>query len=475
MNSAVEAELAELGIEGYLSQHQHKSMLRFLTCGSVDDGKSTLIGRLLHDTQQIYEDQLAAVHNDSQRVGTTGEKPDLALLVDGLQAEREQGITIDVAYRYFSTQKRKFIIADTPGHEQYTRNMATGASTCDLAVILIDARKGVLDQTRRHSFISNLLGLKHFVVAVNKMDLVEYSQDRFEEIRDEYLEFAENLEGETNIQLLPVSALEGANVAAASKELAWFEGPSLLEVLENVDIDQKRSAGEFRFPVQYVNRPNLDFRGFAGTIASGSVKVGDEIKALPSGKTSKVARIVTFDGDLESAQAGLAVTLTLEDEIDISRGDLIVLENAEVASTNHILADVVWMTEQALQPGREYDIKIAGKKTVGQVTAVRHQYDINNLATHEASELPLNGIGLCEWSLNETVALDKYRDSADTGGFIVIDRLTNVTVGAGLIRERLDSVEQKVGDFSAFEIEFNALVRKHFPHWDAKDISQLLK
>ena len=475
MNSAVEAELAELGIEGYLSQHQHKSMLRFLTCGSVDDGKSTLIGRLLHDTQQIYEDQLAAVHNDSQRVGTTGEKPDLALLVDGLQAEREQGITIDVAYRYFSTQKRKFIIADTPGHEQYTRNMATGASTCDLAVILIDARKGVLDQTRRHSFISNLLGLKHFVVAVNKMDLVEYSQDRFEEIRDEYLEFAENLEGETNIQILPVSALEGANVAAASKELAWFEGPSLLEVLENVDIDQKRSAGEFRFPVQYVNRPNLDFRGFAGTIASGSVKVGDEIKALPSGKTSKVARIVTFDGDLESAQAGLAVTLTLEDEIDISRGDLIVLENAEVASTNHILADVVWMTEQALQPGREYDIKIAGKKTVGQVTTVRHQYDINNLATHEASELPLNGIGLCEWSLNETVALDKYRDSADTGGFIVIDRLTNVTVGAGLIRERLDSVEQKVGDFSAFEIEFNALVRKHFPHWDAKDISQLLK
>ena len=475
MNSAVEAELAELGIEGYLSQHQHKSMLRFLTCGSVDDGKSTLIGRLLHDTQQIYEDQLAAVHNDSQRVGTTGEKPDLALLVDGLQAEREQGITIDVAYRYFSTQKRKFIIADTPGHEQYTRNMATGASTCDLAVILIDARKGVLDQTRRHSFISNLLGLKHFVVAVNKMDLVEYSQDRFEEIRDEYLEFAENLEGETNIQILPVSALEGANVAAASKELAWFEGPSLLEVLENVDIDQKRSAGEFRFPVQYVNRPNLDFRGFAGTIASGSVKVGDEIKALPSGKTSKVARIVTFDGDLESAQAGLAVTLTLEDEIDISRGDLIVLKNAEVASTNHILADVVWMTEQALQPGREYDIKIAGKKTVGQVTAVRHQYDINNLATHEASELPLNGIGLCEWSLNETVALDKYRDSADNGGFIVIDRLTNVTVGAGLIRERLDSVEQKVGDFSAFEIEFNALVRKHFPHWDAKDISQLLK
>lgn len=475
MNSAVEAELAELGIEGYLNQHQYKSMLRFLTCGSVDDGKSTLIGRLLHDTQQIYEDQLAAVHSDSQRVGTTGEKPDLALLVDGLQAEREQGITIDVAYRYFSTEKRKFIIADTPGHEQYTRNMATGASTCDLAVILIDARKGVLDQTRRHSFIANLLGLKHFVVAVNKMDLVDYSQQRFEEIRDQYLSFAENLQGDTNIQILPLSALEGENVASASQEMSWFEGPTLLEVLETVDIDQSRSGGDFRFPVQYVNRPNLDFRGFSGTIASGQIAVGDTIKALPSGKFSKVASIVTFDGELQSAQAGLAVTLTLEDEIDISRGDLIVLENAEIETTNHLLADVVWMTEQPLKPSREYDIKVAGKKTLGQVSSIRHQYDINNLSTHTASELPLNGIGLCEWSLTESVALDKYRECADTGGFIIIDRLTNVTVGAGLIREGLDSVAKVQGDFSAFEIEFNALVRKHFPHWDAKDLSQLLR
>lgn len=475
MNSAVEAELAELGIEGYLNQHQYKSMLRFLTCGSVDDGKSTLIGRLLHDTQQIYEDQLAAVHSDSQRVGTTGEKPDLALLVDGLQAEREQGITIDVAYRYFSTEKRKFIIADTPGHEQYTRNMATGASTCDLAVILIDARKGVLDQTRRHSFIANLLGLKHFVVAVNKMDLVDYSQQRFEEIRDQYLSFAENLQGDTNIQILPLSALEGENVASASQEMSWFEGPTLLEVLETVDIDQSRSGGDFRFPVQYVNRPNLDFRGFSGTIASGQIAVGDTIKALPSGKFSKVASIVTFDGELQSAQAGLAVTLTLEDEIDISRGDLIVLENAKIETTNHLLADVVWMTEQPLKPGREYDIKVAGKKTLGQVSSIRHQYDINNLSTHTASELPLNGIGLCEWSLTESVALDKYRECADTGGFIIIDRLTNVTVGAGLIREGLDNVVKVQGDFSAFEIEFNALVRKHFPHWDAKDLSQLLR
>ncbi|KOO02055.1 sulfate adenylyltransferase subunit CysN [Vibrio nereis] len=475
MNSAVEAQLEELGIEGYLKQHQYKSLLRFLTCGSVDDGKSTLIGRLLHDSKQIYEDQLAAVHSDSQRVGTTGEKPDLALLVDGLQAEREQGITIDVAYRYFSTQKRKFIIADTPGHEQYTRNMATGASTCDLAVILIDARKGVLDQTRRHSFISNLLGLKHFIVAVNKMDLVDYSQQRFEEIREEYLEFSKHLQGETDIQIIPLSALEGDNVVDASANMPWFEGPSLLELLENVDVDREKKVGEFRFPVQYVNRPNLDFRGFAGTVAGGEVKVGDRIKALPSGKTSTVARIVTFDGDLERAQAGLAVTLTLEDEIDISRGDLIVLEDSKVESSNHLLADMVWMTEQPLQPGREYDIKIAGKKTVGRVEAIRHQYDINNLSTHEAVELPLNGIGLCELTLNESVALDHYLECQDTGGFIVIDRLSNVTVGAGLVRESLTQVEQQTGNISAFELELNALVRKHFPHWEAKDISQLLK
>jgi sulfate adenylyltransferase subunit 1 len=475
MNSAVEAQLAELGIEGYLKQHQYKSLLRFLTCGSVDDGKSTLIGRLLHDSKQIYEDQLAAVHSDSPRVGTTGERPDLALLVDGLQAEREQGITIDVAYRYFSTQKRKFIIADTPGHEQYTRNMATGASTCDLAVILIDARKGVLDQTRRHSFISNLLGLKHFVVAVNKMDLVDYSQDRFEQIRDEYLEFSKNLHGEIDIQIIPLSALEGDNVVEASPKMSWFEGKPLLDILESVDVDQEKEVGEFRFPIQYVNRPNLDFRGFAGTIASGNVSVGDQVTALPSGKSSKVARIVTFDGDLETAHSGQAVTLTLADEIDISRGDLLVLNPAEVTSSNHLLADVLWMTEQPLQPGREYDIKIAGKKTVGRVEAIRHQYDINNLSTHSAAELPLNGIGLCEWSLTESVALDSYIECQDTGGFVVIDRLTNVTVGAGLVRESLSQIEQKAGDFSVFEVELNALVRKHFPHWGAKDLSQLLK
>ncbi len=475
MNSAVEAQLAELGIEGYLKQHQHKSLLRFLTCGSVDDGKSTLIGRLLHDSKQIYEDQLAAVHSDSQRVGTTGSRPDLALLVDGLQAEREQGITIDVAYRYFSTQKRKFIIADTPGHEQYTRNMATGASTCDLAVILIDARKGVLDQTRRHSFIANLLGLKHFVVAVNKMDLVDYSQARFEAIRDQYLAFAENLQGDLNIQIIPISALEGDNVVETSRHMSWYQQAPLLELLENIDVDQEQGSGELRFPVQYVNRPNLDFRGFCGTLASGVVNVGDRIKTLPSGKTSTIARIVTFDGDLQQAQAGQAVTLTLSDEIDVSRGDLLVHHSATITSSNHVLADVVWMTEQPLKPGRDYDIKVAGKKTIGRITALRHQYDINNLSTFASEQLPLNGIGLCEWAFNESVAVDTYTACADTGGFIIIDRLSNVTVGAGLIRESLAPVVQQQGDFSAFELELNALIRKHFPHWDAKDLSQLLK
>ncbi|MFV0576376.1 MAG: sulfate adenylyltransferase subunit CysN [Vibrio sp.] len=473
MNAAIATELAELGIEGYLTQHQYKSLMRFLTCGSVDDGKSTLIGRLLHDSKQIYEDQLAAVNNDSQRVGTTGSRPDLALLVDGLQAEREQGITIDVAYRYFSTKKRKFIIADTPGHEQYTRNMATGASTCDVAVILIDARKGVLDQTRRHSFISSLLGIRHFVVAVNKMDLVDYSQDRFEEISAEYLAFSKNLNADIDIQIIPISALEGDNVVDQTLNLAWYQGKPLLQILEDIDLSQENTQGEFRLPVQYVNRPNLDFRGFAGTIANGSISVGDSITALPSGKQSKVARIVTFDGDLQSARAGQAVTLTLEDEIDISRGDLLVPTGASIKATNQFLADVVWMTEQPFKAGRQYDIKVAGKKTVGQLESVKHQYDINNLQEFETDALPLNGIGLCEISLTETVALDKYTECADTGGFIIIDRLTNVTVGAGMIRERLANQTVSTSVNSSFEVELNALIRKHFPHWGAKDISEL--
>ncbi len=474
MNSIIEQQVAELGIEAYLQQHQHKSLLRFLTCGSVDDGKSTLIGRLLHDSQQIYEDQLAAIHADSQKVGTTGERPDLALLVDGLQAEREQGITIDVAYRYFSTKQRKFIIADTPGHEQYTRNMATGASTCDVAVILIDARKGVQDQTRRHSYIASLLGIRHFIVAVNKMDLVEFSEERFESIKADYLAFAAKLNTEIDIQLVPLSALEGDNVVDLSEQTPWYQGESLLTLLETTEIGQKQSAEAFRFPVQYVNRPNLDFRGFAGTLAAGEIKVGDRVKALPSGKESRVKQIVTFDGELESAQAGQAITLTLEDEIDISRGDLIVPATAEVATSNRLLADIVWMADKPLEAGRQYDIKVAGKKTIGSVDAIRHQVNINNLERFDADSLPLNAIGQCELSLTSQVPFDRYLDCADTGGFILIDRLTNVTVGAGMIREALEETETDEADMEAFETELKALLQKYFPSKATRNLGRLL-
>ncbi|CAH0532438.1 Sulfate adenylyltransferase subunit 1 [Vibrio stylophorae] len=474
MNSAIAQQVAAQGIEAYLAQHQEKTLLRFLTCGSVDDGKSTLIGRLLHDSQQIYEDQLAALHADSQKVGTTGEKLDLALLVDGLQAEREQGITIDVAYRYFSTEKRKFIIADTPGHEQYTRNMATGASTCDLAVILIDARKGVLDQTRRHSFIASQLGIRHFVVAVNKMDLVGFDEATYRAIETDYLQFAAKLEGNIDISLIPLSALEGDNVVNLSGQTPWYHGEPLLSILENVAIDAHSEQGKLRFPVQYVNRPNLDFRGFAGTIASGVVQVGDAIQVLPSGKQSTVARIVTFDGDLQQARAGQAVTLTLADEIDISRGDVLVPAGEAVTQSQSVIADVVWMDEKPLEPGRYYDIKIAGKKTVGSVTQIQYQVDINNLETHPAAALPLNGIGRCQLGFTEVVPVDTYGVSPDTGSFILIDRLTNVTVGAGMIRSLVaDSQPLDDGDYSSFELELNALVRKHFPHWHARDLSAL--
>ena len=331
MNTVIAQQIAEQGgVEAWLTAQQHKSLLRFLTCGSVDDGKSTLIGRLLHDTRQIYEDQLSSLHNDSKRHGTQGEKLDLALLVDGLQAEREQGITIDVAYRYFSTEKRKFIIADTPGHEQYTRNMATGASTCDLAILLIDARKGVLDQTRRHSFISTLLGIKHLVVAINKMDLVEYRQETFEQIKQDYLDFAAQLPGDLDIRFVPMSALEGDNVATPSTTMPWYSGPTLLDVLETVELKRVVDHQPMRFPVQYVNRPNLDFRGYAGTLASGTVRPGQRVKVLPSGVESTIARIVTFDGDLPEAAAGEAITLVLNDEIDISRGDLLVAADADL-------------------------------------------------------------------------------------------------------------------------------------------------
>lgn len=473
---SVAIELEQLGIEEYLKQQQHKSLLKFLTCGSVDDGKSTLIGRLLHDSAQIYEDQLAALHKDSKTHGTTGEAVDLALLVDGLQAEREQGITIDVAYRYFSTAKRKFIIADTPGHEQYTRNMATGASNCDLAIILVDARYGVQTQTRRHSFICALLGIKQFVVAINKMDLVAFSEARFAEIQQEYLAFAQQLSAQSGAQpvidFVPLSALNGDNVVNRSSQSPWYLGPTLLEKLEQVPVNGFNLQGDARLPVQYVNRPNLDFRGFAGTIAAGSFAVGDAITALPSGKSSVIKSIVTFDGELTSAVAGQAVTVTLADEIDISRGDVIVPQQHQASLSNRLLAKVVWMHEDELTLGKTYNIKLATKKVPGKVTAIRHAIDVNTLAEFSAQTLGLNSIALVEVELTEAVVFDPYQQNRDTGGFIFIDRLSNITVGAGLVDSALSAVQTQ-SKFSAQELALNAFIRQHYPHWQALDISKL--
>ncbi|EMI5492864.1 sulfate adenylyltransferase subunit CysN [Providencia stuartii] len=458
------------GVEAYLLAQQQKGLLRFLTCGNVDDGKSTLIGRLLHDTRQIYEDQLSVLQTDSKRIGTQGEKLDLALLVDGLAAEREQGITIDVAYRYFSTQKRKFIIADTPGHEQYTRNMATGASTCSLSILLIDARKGVQEQTRRHSFISTLLGIRHLIVAVNKMDLVEYSEAVFEKIKQDYQKFATELPVDLKIWFVPISALDGDNIVNESSQLPWYQGETLLQILETVQVQPKASEQALRFPIQYVNRPNLDFRGYSGTLSSGIVKVGQSVKVLPSGQISKVKEIVTFDGIQDFAIPGEAITLVLEDEIDISRGDLIVTENDTLQCSREALVDIVWMSEQPLVQGQQLDIKIAGKRSRAKVENIQYQVDINNLTQKVATELPLNGIGLVELSFDEPLLLENYQQNAETGGMILIDRLTNVTAGAGLVREVTERFTEQNDNFSEFEIELNQLIRRHFPHWGARDL-----
>ncbi|WP_257253080.1 MULTISPECIES: sulfate adenylyltransferase subunit CysN [unclassified Endozoicomonas] len=427
-----QSDLIESDIQEYLRRHEQKEILRFLTCGSVDDGKSTLIGRLLHDTSMIYEDQLASVENDSKRVGTQGEKVDLALLVDGLQAEREQGITIDVAYRYFSTENRKYIIADTPGHEQYTRNMATGASTCDLAIILVDARQGVLTQTRRHTYIASLLGIKHLVVAINKMDLVDFSQKRFEEIRNQYLDFSESL-NLGDVRFVPVSALDGDNVVYRSEKADWYTGQTLMEVMESVEVAHDRNLDDFRLPVQYVSRPDLDFRGYAGTIASGAVKPGDRVKVLPSGLESAVERVVTYDGDLDKGFAGQAVTLTLKDEIDISRGDMLVHARDDISVSSRLNASVVWMAEQAMKPGRQYLIKFATTKVAGSFTGINYRVDINTLKQQDADELALNEIGSCKLALTQPVVFDRYVDNRQTGAFIVIDRLSNATVAAGMV------------------------------------------
>jgi bifunctional enzyme CysN/CysC len=430
-----QSALIATDIDEYLSQHERKELLRFITCGSVDDGKSTLIGRLFYESKMIYEDQLAAIRKDTSRYGTTGEEVDLALFTDGLEDERQQGITIDVAYRYFSTDKRKFIIADTPGHEQYTRNMATGASTADLAIILIDARHGVLPQTKRHSFIVSLLGIKHIVVAVNKMDIVGYDEAVFEKIKRDYVDFASRLEL-PDVHFMPISALRGDNVVRRSENMPWYTGSPLVPLLETVYIGSDRNMEDFRFPVQVVLRPNLDFRGFAGTVASGIIRKGDEILSLPSRKKSRVKRIVTFDGDLEEAFAPQSVTITLEDEIDSSRGDMLVRPGNVPKVDHRFDAMVVWMAEAALVPGREYLFKQTTKVVPGKVSALRYRVDINSLHREPAPTLGLNEIGRCGITLTSPIAFDAYRRNRSTGGFIMIDRLSNATVAAGMILDR---------------------------------------
>ncbi|MCG5495973.1 sulfate adenylyltransferase subunit CysN [Ectothiorhodospira variabilis] len=420
-------------IEGYLKAHEHKGLLRFITCGSVDDGKSTLIGRLLFESKLLFEDQLAAIEADSKKYGTQGEEMDFALLVDGLAAEREQGITIDVAYRFFSTDKRKFIVADTPGHEQYTRNMVTGASTADAAILMVDARHGILTQTRRHSFLMALIGIRHLVVAINKMDLVDYSKARFDEIVDEYRAFAKQL-GLEDMTFIPLSALKGDNVIEHGHHMPWYHGPTLMGYLETVEVDEERlQHTPLRMPVQWVNRPNLDFRGFTGMISSGSVKPGDAIRVQPSGKTSRIKRIYTYEGDLEQAIAGQSVTLLLEDEIDISRGDVISGVDAPAETADQFETTLVWMHDQPLLPGRPYLLKLGTQTVSATVSQVKYQVNVNTLEHTAAKQLDLNGIGVCTLSLSRPVAFDPYKENADTGGYILIDRMTNNTVGAGML------------------------------------------
>lgn len=438
-------------IEAYLKQHEVKSLLRFITCGSVDDGKSTLIGRLLYDSKMIFEDQLAALEADSRKVGTQGGEIDFALLVDGLAAEREQGITIDVAYRFFSTDRRKFIVADTPGHEQYTRNMVTGASTADAAVILIDARKGVLTQTRRHSYLVSLLGIRQVVLAINKMDLVDWSREVFDAIVEEYRDFARQI-GLTEFTAIPMSALKGDNITEGSANTPWYSGPPLMRWLEDAPAQEDLREKPFRMPVQWVNRPNLDFRGFSGLVASGAVKPGDKVKVLPSGRESTVDRIVTLRGDLPEAVAGQSVTLTLKDEIDVSRGDVLASAAAPPAVADQFEATLVWFDDEPLLPGRPYLMKLGARTVTAQVTEPKHKVNVNTLEKLAATRLELNEIGVCNLALSAPIAFDPYADSKDLGGFILIDRLSNRTVGAGLLHF--------------------ALRRSQNIHWQALDVDK---
>ncbi len=446
-----EALIAE-DIDAYLDQHQHKTMLRFITCGSVDDGKSTLIGRLLYDSKMIFEDQLDALAADSKKVGTQGQEIDFALLVDGLAAEREQGITIDVAYRFFNTEKRKFIVADTPGHEQYTRNMVTGASTADLAVILIDARKGVLTQTRRHSYLAHLIGIRNIVLAVNKMDLVDYSQEVFDTIVGEYTDFAKSI-GIESFTAMPISGFKGDNIIAPSPNTPWYKGPNLIEHLETVEVNSAVDAAKpFRMPVQWVNRPNLDFRGFSGLIATGAVKPGDAVRVLPSGKTSTVTRIVTLDGDLDQAVAGQSVTICFADEIDCSRGDVIALADNPPQTADQFETTIVWMNDEPLQVGRAYWLKLGTQVVSATVQTPKYTVNVNTMEHMAAKTLDLNAIGVAELTTDKQIVFEPYADNRALGGFILIDKITNATVAAGMLH------------FS--------LRRAQNVHWQALDISR---
>ena len=439
-------------IDAYLEKHQHKSLLRFITCGSVDDGKSTLIGRLLYDSKMIFEDQLAALEADSKKSGTQGEEIDFALLVDGLAAEREQGITIDVAYRFFATEKRKFIVADTPGHEQYTRNMITGASTADLAVILIDARKGVLTQTKRHSYLAHLIGIRNIVLAVNKMDLVDYDQQTFDDIVAEYAEFAKSIGIDTFVPM-PISGFKGDNIAAHSDNTPWYSGPPLIDHLENVEVDvTANQAKPFRMGVQWVNRPNLDFRGFSGQISTGSVRKGDAIRVLPSGKTSTVSRIATMDGDLDEAVAGQSVTLCLADEIDCSRGNVISAADTPPENADQFESTIVWMDDQSLHVGRAYWLKLGTQMVSATVQEPKYIVNVNTMEHLAAKTLDLNAIGVAEITTDKPLVFEAYADNHTLGGFILIDKVTNATVGAGML------------NFS--------LRRAQNVHWQATDISR---
>ncbi|WP_223458495.1 MULTISPECIES: sulfate adenylyltransferase subunit CysN [unclassified Pseudomonas] len=446
------SDLIAEDIEQYLKSHENKSLLRFITCGSVDDGKSTLIGRLLYESKMLFEDQLSQLEADSKKVGTQGGDLDFALLVDGLSAEREQGITIDVAYRFFSTDKRKFIVADTPGHEQYTRNMVTGASTADVAIILIDGRKGVLTQTRRHSYLVSLIGIRHVVLAINKLDMVGYSKDVYDKIDADYRAFASQI-GLQNIVTIPMSALKGDNITEPSANTPWYQGPTLMGYLETVQVeDAADQSGPFRMPVQWVNRPNLDFRGYAGIVVGGSVKRGNRLRVLPSGKESRVARIVTREGDLEEAVSGQSITITLEDEIDISRGDILATIDAPARVADQFEATIVWMSDEPMLPGRPYLLKI-GTKTVTATSATpKYKVNVNTLEHLAAKTLDLNEIGVCNLSFDQPIAFDPYKENRDTGGFIMIDRLTSNTVGAGLLHF--------------------ALRRSQNIHWQAIDVNK---